>query len=763
MPAVTFFNPTGDSLIDGILIGAKWTVPSLTYGFPTSVDQYEADYGFELETFDVLSPAAQSAARNIFASIETFCGLTFTEITDPGEGAPPGADNPGDATIRLAISEEAASTAYGYFPEDNVVGWGGDAWFSRDFAFQANAFDTPVMGDFAYATYLHEIGHTLGLKHGHSADFYAQGFPVFPALPSVYDGMEYSVMTYRSYPGMPLNLGYGNEAASFAQSYMMLDIAALQEMYGANYTTNSGATVYTFSALTGEFFINGVSQGIPAGNRIFRTIWDGGGADTYDFSNYTTNQQIDLAPGGVSLMSGDQLADLGDSVFAYGNLYNALLFDNDLRSLIENANGGSGNDIIAGNQGNNHLNGNAGNDTLNGLTGNDSLSGGNGNDQLSGAEGNDTLDGGDNSDLLSGGIGIDHLSGGTGADTLNGDGDGDVLSGGDGHDTLGGGAGNDTLDGDGDNDTLSGGDNNDIINGGAGDDSLNGDNGNDTFDGGAGNDSMNGGLGNDIYNNVATGDAIAEAPGGGTDTVRTALNIYVLPANVERVDFLGTGSFVGIGHIGHNRFTGGASDDRFVDVAGGNDTISGGNGSDSMDFRSSASGVLLNFNTNVHGGAALGDLYASIEKYFGSNSGDEMVGGGAGRFVFSGFGGNDTLTGGNNIDNLLGNVGNDVINGMGGTDTLDGGAGNDTLSGGAARDYFVYSAAGFGQDVIMDFEDGVDKLKVHSSVAADISAFTISGNGTSSVLLIQTSAPANTLVIGGAVAINITAADFLFY
>ncbi len=59
-----------------------------------------------------------------------------------------------------------------------------------------------------------------------------------------------------------------------------------------------------------------------------------------------------------------------------------------------------------------------------------------------------------------------------------------------------------------------------------------------------------------------------------------------------------------------------------------------------------------------------------------------------------------------------------MINGMGGIDTIDGGAGNDTLSGGAAKDYFVYSAAGFGQDVILDFEDGRDKIKVHSSVAA---------------------------------------------
>ena len=43
-------------------------------------------------------------------------------------------------------------------------------------------------------------------------------------------------MTYRSYVGAPFS-GYANETWGFAQTFMMLDIAALQHMYGADFTT----------------------------------------------------------------------------------------------------------------------------------------------------------------------------------------------------------------------------------------------------------------------------------------------------------------------------------------------------------------------------------------------------------------------------------------------------------------------------------------------------------------------------------------------
>jgi serralysin len=111
-------------------------------------------------------------------------------------------------------------------------------------------------------------------------------------------------------------------------------------------------------------FINGTGQGAPGGNRVLLTVWDGGGNDTYDLSNYTTNVTIDLRPGEWTRTSTIQLANLGDGQFARGNVANALLFNDDTRSLIENAIGGSGSDTLIANQAANVLTGNAGADTF---------------------------------------------------------------------------------------------------------------------------------------------------------------------------------------------------------------------------------------------------------------------------------------------------------------------------------------------------------------------------------------------------------------
>ena len=110
---------------------------------------------------------------------------------------------------------------------------------------------------------------------------------------------------------------------------------------------------------------------LPAANRIFMTVWDGGGNDTYDFSNYTTNLSVNLQPGGWTTASTAQLAYLGNGHYAIGNIANALLYQNNPASLIENAIGGSGNDTITGNTANNKFTGGAGNDHLDGLGGTD--------------------------------------------------------------------------------------------------------------------------------------------------------------------------------------------------------------------------------------------------------------------------------------------------------------------------------------------------------------------------------------------------------
>jgi serralysin len=175
-------------------------------------------------------------------------------------------------------------------------------------------------------------------------------------------------MSYHSYVGS--TTGYlTNEWWSFPQSLMMYDIAALQVQYGADYTTNADDTVYGWNAQTGEMFIDGAGQGAPGGNRVFLTIWDGGGVDTYDFSNYATNLKVSLQPGGWTTVSSAQLADLGDGHFAVGNIANALLYKNNPASLIENVIGGPGNDTIVGNAADNSFTGGHGNDFLDGGTG----------------------------------------------------------------------------------------------------------------------------------------------------------------------------------------------------------------------------------------------------------------------------------------------------------------------------------------------------------------------------------------------------------
>ncbi|HEX2726749.1 MAG TPA: M10 family metallopeptidase C-terminal domain-containing protein, partial [Beijerinckiaceae bacterium] len=108
----------------------------------------------------------------------------------------------------------------------------------------------------------------------------------------------------------------------------------------------------------------------------------GGGTDTYDLANYTTNVTIDLRPGNHSLFSNVQRANLGDGHYARGNVFNALQSDGDPRSLIEVARGGSGADRLYGNEIANVLTGGGGNDFLYGFGGNDVLTGGAGSDNF---------------------------------------------------------------------------------------------------------------------------------------------------------------------------------------------------------------------------------------------------------------------------------------------------------------------------------------------------------------------------------------------
>ena len=359
-------SATNNAEIDGLLSGAKWS-GTITYSFPDATSDYANPYsgGNGEPTTSGFAPVPTQIQAAINYAIGLILSYTNADIQYAGTN---GAD------IMIAQSPAANPTAYAYYPGNYAPG--GDIWFGTQYN-----FSLAKLGNYYFTTALHELGHAVGLKHSQEA-----GGPANVAVPSAHDDSEYTVMSYRSYVGGSTTSGYTNEAYGYSQTYMANDILALQTMYGADYATQSSNTVYTWNATTGQEFINGVGQLAPGGgvggsaNRIYETVWDGGGVDTYDLSNYTTNLSINLNPGASSVFSSTQLAYLGDGHYASGNVYNAYLYNGDARSYIDNAIGGSGNDTIIGNAIANTLNGGSGNDTITGGAGNDTIIGGAGTD-----------------------------------------------------------------------------------------------------------------------------------------------------------------------------------------------------------------------------------------------------------------------------------------------------------------------------------------------------------------------------------------------
>jgi serralysin len=350
--ATSSVTRTGNIYIDSVLTGTKWAVGSLTFSFPTQANYYGSGYGSGQpgNNFEAFNPEQQAATRIILQGFAAVANVTFTEMTETSTQ---------HATLRLAESN-ATSTAYAYYP--STAAEGGDAWFNNSKGW----YDNPEKGNYAWFTIAHELGHAMGLKHPHTV------INSFGKMPVDRDSLEYSVMSYHSHVGAT-DPYYTNEQWGYPQSLMMYDIAALQTAYGANYSTNAGDTTYSWSAVTGEMFIDDEGQGAPGGNRVFLTIWDGGGIDTYDFSNYATDLDVNLQPGQWTTASSDQLANLGNGHFAAGNIANALQYQGNPASLIENVIGGSGDDAIAGNAADNLFAGGAGNDVLDGRSGVDTV------------------------------------------------------------------------------------------------------------------------------------------------------------------------------------------------------------------------------------------------------------------------------------------------------------------------------------------------------------------------------------------------------
>ncbi|MDC0659147.1 M10 family metallopeptidase C-terminal domain-containing protein [Leisingera sp. SS27] len=322
-----------------------------------------------------------------------------------------------------------------------------------------NFYGTSI-DSYSLQTYIHEVGHALGL--GHQGDY--NGTATYGSSEEfTNDSWQLSIMSYFSQTD--------NTSVDASYAYlltpMMADIIAIQELYGApgSGAATAGDTVWgpgsTLPGTLGDLFGD---QNNIQGNAVAFTVYDQGGTDTLDVSSYDEASRIDMRQ--------TQFSDVGGLT---GNVGIAR------GTIVENLITGSGNDTVIGNDVSNTIHTHDGNDIVRGRIGHDRIYGGNGNDSLYGD------------------LGWDRLFGGSGNDQLTGGDGGDRLYGGNEYDLLAGGEGTDWLYGGNNNDRMYGGGGNDQLYGGWGRDQLYGGNGDDLLNGGFGRDVMAGGFGHDTF------------------------------------------------------------------------------------------------------------------------------------------------------------------------------------------------------------------------------------------------------------------------
>ncbi|MBC3778040.1 M10 family metallopeptidase [Pseudomonas sp. SWRI99] len=696
MPTPSTYSPsftaslTGNSLIDSLISGTYWLgsnwsplgATSLSYSFMAPVTSYfVTDYSpdNEYNALYALTSGQQSAVTAALGAWSAVANLTFTLTSD-------NISNVGDLRFGAYRLMDDQTAAWAYFPGNTPVA--GDVWIGP----QTND-PNPGKGSYDYLTFVHEIGHALGLKHP---------FDVSPTnktlLDPSLDDVHFTVMSYN------------NNYSYLPTTPMVLDIVVIQSLYGANMLWQTGDNVYKWDA----------------NQSVFETIWDAGGNDTIDGSNQLSAVSINLNEGTLSQI-GKAFVDLSTQTATKLGLAIAI------GAKIENALGSAFNDTLTGNSLDNNLNGLAGADTMIGGDGNDTyyvdnigdvvtesnnaatqydrvftsidytlganvenvILTGTANLNATGNELNNRVLGNTGNNILNGMAGADTMIGGAGNDTYFVDNAADTVTelANEGHDqvessvsyNLGANVEDGLLTGTADL----------TLNGNQLDNLLTGNEGSNTLNGLTGADTMIGGDGNDTYYVDNIGDVVTESNNAATqyDRVFTAID-YTLGANVENVILTGTANLSATGNELNNRVLGNEGSNTLNGLAGA-DTMIGGDGNDTY-YVDNIGDVVTESNNAA---TQYDRVFTSIDYTLGANVENVILTGTA----------NLNATGNELNNRVLGNTGNNILNGMAGADTMIGGAGNDT--------YFVDNAA----DTVTELaNEGHDQ--VESSVSYNLGA-----------------------------------------
>lgn len=753
---------TGDSLVDALISGVQWESSTLSYSFPSlkaSWSTAEED-GYPDNTepwtagYDALRPSDMNAVQKALTSWSNVADLHFTQVADNSTVV-------GDLRFAYATLPDDAQ-AWAYYPFGGASA--GDVWFNANSSSYSNTWNA---GSYEYLAAVHEIGHALGLKHPFDDEWLNTTI-----LPVELDTRSYTVMSYSSYAGEQ-----GSSLTYEPTTPMVLDIAAIQALYGANTTFNSGDTTYNF---------------IQSGS-YHMTIWDAGGTDTIAYAS-STGGTIDLRQG----IEGG--SDLGTQVYAIDSSYQYHPINNiwiAYGATIENATGGSGDDMLIGNDADNILTGNAGSDVFVGGAGNDTYvidrAAEIGSVTENFGEGTDTIVAAfsgadvvldltvvpDIENIRISGNGTFTLIGNDGDNTLFGNADATTIYGGAGNDTLDGKAGADTMYGEAGDDlyfvdniqdvvvetlaegndsvrlnfgkaslTYTLGDNveNAIVTstgkinlvGNSQDNSLQGNAAANRLDGGTGADTLTGGAGNDTYV-VDAGDTIIESStlAKEIDSVLSSAT-WTLGSNLENLTLLGSANIDAtgnalkntlVGNSGNNWLDGGLAADKLVGGLGNDTYVVDLTSANRLEDKLTEAASAGNDTLLLRGGNAAQTSYstltlgANLEVLDASQTASALL----------------NLKGNGQDNTLIGNDANNSLSGGAGNDTLIGGIGSDTLTGGAGADIFCFNVMPMAgeRDLIKDFTHGLDSLQFDDGIFIALSAGSLAASqfvtGTSAI------------------------------
>lgn len=339
--SATPFALTYDGLIDAATNGYYWILGT------NRTLYWSLSNGFGTETWTDPSAAA-AAVGQVFATFSQYANINFRYVGH--YNSPLGAGRVSDINISLDSANRFFSSnstwAIGMFPEAGYnqaiyAGAAGDIYINLNS--DVNRLTSYAPGTEGFLLFMHEIGHALGLKHPHDSG--GTGRPTLAALGL--EGLDadwFSVMSYND----------DNDWNAFAwdpETPMIMDVLALQYLYGKNMQASAGNNIYT-----------------PSATNTYSTIWDAGGSDTVDVSSSNQAWSIYLPE--------IQLSSLVDTKVGVAYLSAETALDSPhtfywLAGDIENARGSQNGDILEGNSLDNRLEGFFGNDSIDGGAGHD--------------------------------------------------------------------------------------------------------------------------------------------------------------------------------------------------------------------------------------------------------------------------------------------------------------------------------------------------------------------------------------------------------